>query len=68
MEGLQTCRTRKSSKKTATNTPIYPQSDEVLSNLIIRMAKMEQRMMLQRCEIGVLEAEIEVLRNHMPVY
>jgi hypothetical protein len=64
MNGLRTCRTRKSSKK-AINTPLYPQSDEILSHLVLRMAKMEQRMLLQRCEIGVLESEIEVLRNHV---
>lgn len=63
MEGLKTYRTRRSSSKKAVNTPLYPQSDETLTNLILRMAKLEQRLLLQRCEIDVLEAEIEVLRS-----
>lgn len=66
MKSFTTCRTHSSKK--SVNTPLYSQSDEVLSNLVMRMAQMEQRIMLQRCEIGVLEAELQVLRNHAVAY
>jgi hypothetical protein len=49
------------------NTPFYKQKPELVTDLLHRIAEMEQRMFLQRYEMHVLEAEMEVLRSHQVI-
>ena len=63
MDCLSTRQAPRLGKKKPINKPFYNPEPEILSELLDRIAEMEQRMFLQRYEIHVLEAEMEVLRS-----
>lgn len=62
MDCLSTRRKPVNVGKTAINTSLFSTEEEVLTSLLHRLAELEQRVMLQRYEMHVLEAEMEVLR------
>lgn len=63
MDCLSTRPANKLGKKQPINTPFYTPQPELMSSLLNRLAELEQRMLLQRYEMHVLEAEMEVLRS-----
>jgi hypothetical protein len=62
MDCLSTRRKPMNVGKIAINTSLFSPQEEVISSLLHRLAELEQRVMLQRYEMHVLEAEMEVLR------
>ncbi|MFI4954412.1 MAG: hypothetical protein ACHP9Y_00700 [Gammaproteobacteria bacterium] len=63
MDCLSTRHAAKLGKKTPINTPFFNPQPDLMNGLLNRLAELEQRMLLQRYEIHVLEAEMEVLRS-----
>lgn len=63
MDCVSTRQAPRLGKKSPINKPFYTPEPQILSEILDRLAKMEQRMLLQRYEIHVLEAELEVLRS-----